>query len=288
MRETSPTARRRRLGAELRRFREAAGLTSYEAAERLGWASNSKISRIENGRISVTWSDVAAMLDLYGVGPGKTRDRLTTLARRSKEKSWWQPYSDLLDKEYATVIDLETAASSARLFHPLMVPGLLQTPDYARAIIARSGPLALDDVEIERRIELRMKRQAVLADGDNMHSLWIVIDEAALHRVIGGLQVMREQLLHLNSEARRHQITVQVIPYTVGPHASLAGAFGIFSFPEADAGDAVFLDTLAGNLFLDREADVRAARIGFDHLRASALSAADSADLIVRIAGTYE
>ncbi|MCO5997765.1 helix-turn-helix domain-containing protein [Actinoallomurus rhizosphaericola] len=289
MRETSPTARRRRLGAELRRFREAAGLTSYEAAERLGWASNSKISRIENGRISVTWNDVAAMLDLYGVGPGEIRDRLITLARRSKEKSWWQPYSDLLDnKEYATVIDLETAASSARLFHPLMVPGLLQTPDYARAIIARSGPLALDDVEIERRVELRMERQAVLAEGGNMHGLWVVIDEAALHRVIGSPQIMRKQLRHLSSEARRRPVTVQVIPYTVGPHASLAGAFGIFSFPEADAGDVVFVDTLAGNLFLDRGTDVRTARIGFDHLRASALSAAESDDLIIRIAETYE
>jgi hypothetical protein len=168
-----------------------------------------------------------------------------------------------------------------------MVPGLLQTPDYARAIIARSGPLALDDVEIERRVELRMERQAVLAEGGNMHGLWVVIDEAALHRLIGGPQIMRKQLLHLNSEARRHRITVQVIPNAVGPHASLAGAFGIFSFSEADAGDVVFVDTLAGNLFLDREADVRAARIGFDHLRASALSAADSADLIVSVAETY-
>ncbi|MEV5710226.1 helix-turn-helix transcriptional regulator [Actinoallomurus sp. NPDC052274] len=286
MRQTSPTARRRRLGAELRRFREAAGLTSYEAAERLGWASNSKISRIENGRISVTWSDVAAMLDLYGAGPGETRDRLITLARRSKEKSWWQPYSDLLDKEYATVIDLETAASGLRIFQALAIPGLLQTPDYARTIITRSGPLDLDEAEVERRVELRMQRQAILSM-DGRLALWVVLDEAALRRVIGGPEIMREQLVHLTEEARHCNVTIQVIPYSVGPHASLPGSFGIFSFPESQDRDVVFVDTLAGTLFLDREADVQAATLGFDHLCASALGIAESADLISAIAESF-
>ncbi|MEV5747032.1 helix-turn-helix transcriptional regulator [Actinoallomurus sp. NPDC052308] len=249
MRATSPTARRRRLGAELRRFREAAGLTSYEAAERLGWASNSKISRIENGRISVTWSDVAAMLDLYGAGPGETRDRLITLARRSKEKSWWQPYSDLLDKEYATVIDLETAASGLRIFQALAIPGLLQTPDYARTIITRSGPLDLDESEVERRVELRVQRQTILAQ-EGGFDLWAILDEAALRRMIGDPTVMREQLLHLNHEARRPHVTVQVVPYAVGPHASLAGSIGIYSFSEPSDRDVAFVETLAGHLIL--------------------------------------
>lgn len=287
MRGTSPTARRRRLGAELRRFREAAGLTSYEAAERLGWASNSKISRIENGRISVTWSDVAAMLDLYGVGPGETRDRLITLARRSKEKSWWQPYSDLLDKEYATVIDLETAASGLRIFQALAIPGLLQTPDYARTIITRSGPLDLDEAEVERRVELRIQRQAVLARGGGGFDLWAILDEAALRRVIGGPTIMHQQLLHLAREARRPHVTIQVIPYGVGPHASLPGSIGLYSFPEPKDREVAFVETLAGHLFLEREADVRTATIGFDHLRAKALGAADSVDLIVAHAKAF-
>ncbi|GAB3962928.1 helix-turn-helix transcriptional regulator [Actinoallomurus acanthiterrae] len=281
-RESSPTARRRRLGAELRRFREAVGLTSYEASERLGWSSNSKISRIENGRISVAWGDVSDMLDLYSVGPGETRDRLIALARDSKQKSWWQPFSDLLDKEYATVIDLETAASGLRIFQALAIPGLLQTPDYARAIITRSGPLDLDKEEVERRIQLRMERQAIVAAGDL--ALWVILDEAALRRVIGGPNIMHEQLLCLSQEARRPHVTIQVVPYSTGPHASLAGSFGIYSFPEQGDRDVVFVDTIGGHLFLERGADIRAATLGFDHLRAAALGAADSADLIVTIA----
>ncbi|MCO6006054.1 helix-turn-helix domain-containing protein [Actinoallomurus purpureus] len=285
-RESSPTARRRRLGAELRRLRETAGLTSYEASERLGWSSNSKTSRIENGRISVAWGDVSDMLDLYGVGPGETHNRLIALARKSKEKSWWQPFSDLLDKEYATVIDLETAASQLRIFQALAIPGLLQTPDYARAIITRSGPLDLDEEEVERRVQLRMQRQAILArDGDL--GLWVVLDEAALRRVIGSSQIMHGQLIHLAREARQPNVTVQVIPYDVGPHASLPGSAGIFSFPQPRDRDVVFVDTLAGTLFLEREADVRAATLGFDHLRASALSVAESVEMISAVAESY-
>jgi transcriptional regulator with XRE-family HTH domain len=285
-RESSPTARRRRLGAELRRLRETAGLTAAEAAERLGWASNSKVSRIENGRVSVSWGDVSDMLDLYGVGSGETRDRLIALARESRQKSWWQPFSDLLVKEYATVIDLETAASELRLFQALAVPGLLQTAAYARAIITRSGPLDLDEEEVERRVRLRMERQDILAKESGLE-LWVVLDEAALRRMIGGADVMREQLLQLAEEARRPQVTVQVISYDAGPHASLSGSIGIYSFPEPRDRDVAFVETLAGHLFLEREAEIRAATIGFDHLRAEALGAADSADLIVAAAESY-
>lgn len=286
-RESSPTARRRRLGAELRRLREAAGPTAAEVAERLGWASNSKVSRIENGRISVAWGDVSDMLDLYGVGSGETRDRLIALARESRQKSWWQPFSDLLAKEYATVIDLETAASELRIFQALAVPGLLQTADYARAIITRSGPLDLDEEEVERRVRLRTERQAVLADEGGLE-LWVVLDEAALRRMIGGPNVMREQLLRLAEEARRPRVTIQVVPYGAGPHASLAGAFGIYSFPERGDRDVVFVDTIGGHLFLERATDIRAATLGFDHLRAAALGAADSADLIVTVAESFQ
>ena len=281
---TGPTVRRRRLGAELRRIRETQHVTAEDAAIRLGWYK-AKVSKIETGTITIPWSDVVELLDLYGCDDAGKREALIQLAKQAKQKGWWQPFNDLLSRDYATLIDLESAASSLRIYYPLTVPGLLQTADYARTIIGRSGPLELDEDSVERRVQLRLQRQAVIAEEPGLE-MWVVLDEAALHRLIGGPVVMRAQLRRLAQAARIPGVTVQVIPYEAGPHASMASSVGIVAFPEPDE-DIVYIETIVGILFLEREAEIRAATLGFDYLRAAALSAADSLDLIVSVAKSY-
>ncbi|MGI5163641.1 helix-turn-helix domain-containing protein [Spirillospora sp. CA-253888] len=284
-RKISPTVRRRQLGVELRQLREANGMTGDEATDRLGWYG-AKVSRIERGRISVPWSDVADLLDLYGVEDSATREALINLAKEARQKEWWQPYSDLLSKNARTYMGLESAASSLRTYQPCSVPGLLQTADYARAIITRSGPLELDEHEVERRIALRLKRQEILAEAGGLE-LWAILDEAALRREIGGPEVMRNQMRNLILAAHHMSITIQVVPFSAGPHSSMDGGFGIFSFPEPDK-DVAFVGTTAGTLYLDRQSDVHATNVAFEHLRAVALGPATSMDLVESAAHQYE
>lgn len=282
---TSPTVRRRQLGMELRQLREATGLTGDEVAERLGWY-NAKISRIEKGRISVPWSDVVDLLDLYRVNDPATREALIQLAKAARQREWWQPYSDMLSKNARTYIGLESAAESLRTYQPSSVPGLLQTADYARAIITRAGPLTLGEDEIQRRISLRMKRQTVISQAGTL-GFWTVLDEAVLHREIGGPEVMHAQLMHLADMAHHPRIDIQVMPFSAGPHASLSGMIGIFAFPGPDQ-DVAYVDTVSGTLFLERTADVQATSTAFQHLNATALSPAASADLIKALAQHYQ
>jgi transcriptional regulator with XRE-family HTH domain len=280
----SPTVRRRQLGMELRNLREAAGLTGDEVTDRLGWYG-AKVSRIENGRISVPWSDVSDLLDLYGVQEGATRDALITLAKEARKKDWWQPYSDILSKDARTYMGLESAAESLHVYQPSAVAGLLQTADYARAIITRAGALNLDGDQVERHIQLHLKRQAAVAER-NSFELWAVLDEAVLHREIGGPRVMRDQLHHLIDAAHHPKITIQIVPFSIGPHASMDGSIGSFSFPEPDR-DVAYVGTVAGTLYLDRQRDVHATNLAFEHLRAAALGAAASVDMIEAAAGEY-
>lgn len=282
---TSPTVRRRQLGTELRHLREAAELTGDEVTERLGWYG-AKVSRIEKGRISVPWSDVVDLLDLYGVNDSSTREALIQLAKAARQKEWWQPYSDMLSKNARTYIGLESAAESLRTYQPSSVPGLLQTTDYARAIITRAGPLTLGEDEISRRLSLRTKRQAVIGEAGALR-LWTVLDEAALYREIGGPDVMHGQLIHLVEMAHQPQIDIQVMPFSAGPHASLSGMIGIFSFPGADP-DVAYVDSVSGTLFLERAADVQATSTAFQHLSATALSPAASVDLINAVARQHQ
>lgn len=287
-RRISPTSRRRRLGLELRRLREASGLTGDDVAKRLGW-SVSKISRIEKARAAVPWGDVSDLLDLYGMDESDTRKALIQLARDSKQQAWWQPYNDVLAsfRNLATYIDLESAAESVRMFTPLTVPGLLQTESYARGIITTAGPLDLTEEEIERRVELRMRRQSVISE-DPALELWVILDEAVLHRVVGDQDTMASQLHHLADCARHPKITIQVIPFSAGAHAAMAGAFSIFSFMERDDPEVAYVETVTGTLYLDRNTDLRAATICFDHLRAAALTASGSLELIMATARDYK
>jgi transcriptional regulator with XRE-family HTH domain len=268
-----PTVRRRRLGIELRRLRELAGLTGDEVAERLEW-SHSKVSRIETGRIAVHPNDVRLLLDLYAVEDHETRAALVALAREGRQKGWWHAFNDVLSKRHALYIGLEAAAESISVFAPLVVPGLLQTQRYARSVI-RGGPAQLLDVDIERLVEVRQARQELLAKDDGPR-YWAVFDEAVVRRRLGGDDVMREQLERLIGATSRPRTTIQIIPFGARGHAAITGPFAIFGFPELADPEIVYMETVAGELYLERREEVRSGRQAFEHLQALALSPGDS------------
>lgn len=277
MPRSSPTVRRRRLGFELRQLREAAGLTIDRVAEALEF-SESKISRIETARVSATPRDVRGMLELYGVSGGQ-RDALIQIARETREKGWWQAYSDV--PIVPAYVGLEVAAASIRIYQSLVVPGLLQTVEYARAVIRSVFP-ELHPEEVERRVELRMARQALLTQDDPL-SLWVILDEAALRRRIGGSEVMREQLRHLTESATPPTVTLQVLPFAAGGHAGIDGAFTILGFPEPADPDVVYLDHAGGDLYLESAHEIQRYALLFDHLRAAALKPEDSMDFLTAL-----
>lgn len=282
----SPTVRRRRLGYELRQHREAAGRTGEDVAAALGW-SDSKVSRIETGRIAVTWGDVSDMLDLYGVTDQEVRRALIALARESRQQGWWHPYSSVLGRPYATYIGLESAAESLRVFEPLTVPGQLQTEQYARVIISTSTR-ELSAEEVGQRVEVRLRRQDVIFSSDDPLRLSVVLDEAALRREVGGPAVMAGQARRLIEAAAHPRVRIQVLAFAQGSHVAMAGSFGIFSFPGEPGGDVSFTDTMAGSLFIERPAEVATAREAFDELSAQALSREDTIALLTETAAAYQ
>jgi len=276
MRQTvSPTVRRRRLAFELRRLRERTQWTLEEVAEQLAWSAT-KVSRIETCRVGIALKDVGALLDLYQVDPAK-REELIDLARDSRKKGWWQAYSDL-SSEYTTYIGLEAEAASMRSFASVVLPGLLQTEGYARAVI-RSALLISSPGEIERRVEVRMARQKLLVQEEPLR-LWTVLDEAVIRRPIGGSDVMRSQLKQLLDVADLPNVTVQVLPFAVGSHPGTNGAFEILEFPGLADPDVVFMENFTGSLYIERETDVYRYSLVFDHLRAKALDPDNSRRLI--------
>jgi transcriptional regulator with XRE-family HTH domain len=267
----SPKVRRRRLGNELRQLRELAEYTIEQVAARLE-VSDSKISRIENGQVGATPRDVRDMAALYGV-TGQRMENLMQLARETREKPWWHEYSDLkLDQlDYA---GYEAEASSILMFAPMILPGLVQTADYARVII-REVLFDLPQEEIERRVEFRMKRQALLTDR-NPPTLWAVIDEAILCRMIGGPRIMHEQLKRLIEIARRPHVTLQLLPFSGGAHAGLDGPFTVIRFPEPTDKDMVYFEHTGWEHYLDDPDAVSLYLSLFDHIRATALKPDDS------------
>jgi Domain of unknown function (DUF5753)/Helix-turn-helix domain len=248
-----PTVLRILLGANLRRLRESQGITREDA----GWqirASESKISRMELGRVGFKERDVADLLSYYGLRDGAERDRLLALARDANQPGWWYQYSDVLPQWFQAYIGLEAAASMIRNYEVQFVPGLLQTRDYARAVVklgyARSTP-----EEIERRVDLRMARQQVLQRPD-APQLWAVVDEGALQRPVGGAKVMRAQIEALIEATRLPNIRVQVVPFRIGGHAAHGGSFSILRFGEPDLPDVVYVEQLTSALYLEKRDDV--------------------------------
>jgi len=272
----SPTVRRRRLALELRRLRESARLTCDEVAEKLE-CSASKISRVETGRVSVSPRDVRDILEIYGVSPEES-ESLIQLARDSRQKGWWDAFKDAIEPHFATYLGLESAAAEIRAYEVGLIPGLLQTEDYARAVIS-IGMLTGSRGDVERLVKLASARQPALIAADPPR-FWAVLDEAALRRQVGGPRVMRQQLEHLLELAQLPNVAIQVIPFGGGAHPAMGRSFAILSFAERADPDVVYLEDLTSALYLEDAAEVDCYITSFDHLRAAALSFADSASLI--------
>lgn len=249
---TGPTVLRMVLGAQLRRLREASGITLERAGYQIR-ASHSKMSRIELGRVSFKDRDVADLLTLYGVTDDNERETLCDLARQANAQGWWHSYSDILPQWFEFYVGLERAADRIRTYQVQFVPGLLQTEEYARGVVMleHAGD---PDAETARRVKLRMERQEVLTQPDPP-GLWAVVDDAALRRPIGGPEVMRRQVRHLMEAAALPNVTLQVIPFGAGGHAAAGGPFSILRFSEPDLPDVVYLEQLTSALYLDKRED---------------------------------
>ena len=265
----SPTVRRRRLGMELRRLREQAGLTIEQVANALE-CSDSKISRIENGQVSAAPRDVRDMLILFGVGGGQ-QEELVQIAREARQKGWWSSYED---RAITALIGFEAAATSIRTYEVSLVPGLLQTVEYARAVTRAVRP-TLRPGEVNHRVAVRTARQAHLPE-DDPPELWVVLDEAALRRPVGGPSVMSGQVLHLLEATALPNVTLQVLPFDTGEHAGMDGSFTIYGFADPADKDVVYLENAISDLYVERPEDVRRYAMLFNHLRAAALKPGDS------------
>jgi transcriptional regulator with XRE-family HTH domain len=248
-----PTVQRILLGSQLRKLREDRGISREQAGYEIR-ASASKISRIELGRVALKERDVADLLTLYQVTGEAERAPLLALADAANIRGWWHRYGDLLADWFQPYLGLEEAASIIRTYQVQFVPGLLQTPDYARAVITAGDPDA-PAAEIDRRVAMRMARQELLTR-PSPPRLWAVIDEAALHRPIGSNDIMRDQLQALIRKVRLDHIIVQVMPFRFGAHAAEAGAFSILRFPEPDLPDVIYLEHLTSAIYLDKRRDV--------------------------------
>jgi transcriptional regulator with XRE-family HTH domain len=276
----SPTVLRMLLGSQLRKLREAKGITREEAGYLIR-ASESKISRMELGRVSFKQRDVIDLLEMYGVDDDDARAALVRLARDANSPGWWHQYSDVLPDWFSVYVGLEEAAALLRVYEVQFVPGLLQTADYTRAIVER-GQSAATAGEIERRVLLRAARQEVLAK-PGPPRLWAVVDEAALRRPIGGPAVMRAQLERLIAATEEPKVTLQVVPFDSGGHAAEGGAFTIMRFPEAELPDVVYIEQLTSALYLDKREDVEKYSEVMDQLSVESEPPERTADMLRRI-----
>jgi len=275
-----PTVQRLVLGGQLHRLRESRGISAEHAAEAIR-GSHSKISRMEHGRVGFKERDVSDLLTLYGVIDSEERAALLNLAREANTPGWWHAYSDVLPTWLEPYVGLEAAASVLRTYEVQFVPGLLQTEDYARAVTLL-GHDAASAREIERRVRLRMQRQAML-DREEPPSFWAVIDEAVLRRPAGGPATMRGQLKHLADMALHPNVTIQVIPFQVGGHSAAGGSFSILRFAEPDLPDVVYLEQLTSALYLDKPDAVDSYLRVMERICMEAATPAASAEIIANL-----
>ncbi|MGW5271353.1 helix-turn-helix domain-containing protein [Streptomyces sp. NPDC004044] len=278
----------RQLGDELRRLRETAGLTTTQAADALD-CTKGKISRIENGRVAVRLPDLTAMLHAYQVSDHEVRDRLTSLARkanRRRREGWWNQYGDVLADTYRDQIEMEAISDSIRTYQVQLVPGLLQTAAYGRAVTVASRAWQTPE-EIEQFVEVRLARQGRLT-GEAPVELWAVLAEGVLRQQVGGPDVMRAQLEHMAVMAERPNITVQVLPFERGAHSGMFGPYLLLSFPQVSSLDLVLSEAPTGNIWTEREPEVARYRTLFDDARTAALPPTESLALIHRIAKEHQ
>ncbi|MGW0731470.1 helix-turn-helix domain-containing protein [Streptomyces sp. NPDC002851] len=281
----NPTVRRRRLGQELRRLRELKGMTAEEVAERL-LVSQSKISRLENGRRSISQRDVRDLCGVYEVEDHRIVDSLMQMAKDSRQQGWWHAFGDI---PYSVYIGLETDAASLRVYEPQIVPGLLQTRGYAEALIDGAMP-ETPATDIEKRVQVRLRRQQRINGEDEKTAplrLWAVLDEAALRRRVGGKEVMIEQLEHLVEVSQLPHVTVQVMPFDMGAHPGVSGQYAILEFPDASDSSVVYIEGVTSDLYLEKSNDVQRYSVMYEHLRAQALNVDQTQQFISDIAKEY-
>jgi transcriptional regulator with XRE-family HTH domain len=275
------TVLRMLLGSQLRRLREAAGITPEQAGYSIR-ASRSKISRLENGRVKLKNRDVMDLLTLYGVIDEGPRTKFLALADQSNTPDWWTKYSDILPDWFETYLALEAAATTIRSFEVQFVHGLFQTEDYARAVTRVGRKTAAPD-EIERRVAVRLKRQDLLSR-PNPPKIWSVMDEAVLRRPVGGSAVMRAQFRHLIEVAEHPHVTLQVVPFASGGHTAESGTFTVLRFEERDLPDVVYLEQLTGAIYQDQRSDVEQYLEVVNELSIEALTPGETTRLIQQVA----
>ncbi|MDG4858857.1 helix-turn-helix transcriptional regulator [Streptomyces sp. T-3] len=278
----NPTVRRRRLGQELRRLRELKGMTAEEVADKL-LVSQSKISRLENGRRSISQRDVRDLCGVYEVEDQRVIDGLMQMAKDSRQQGWWHAFGDI---PYSVYIGLETDAASLRVYEPQVVPGLLQTRAYAEALIAGALPETAQ-TDIDKRVQVRMRRQERINSLDAPLRLWAVLDEAALKREVGGRQLMIEQLEHLVEMSQLPHVTVQVMPFSMGAHPGVNGQYAVLEFPDAADSSVVYIEGVTSDLYLEKANDVQKYSVMYEHLRAQALNVDQTRQFISDIAKEY-
>lgn len=274
------TVRSRKLGAMLRRFREERGLTLDEAGKHLE-RSRSSLSKIENAQSLIRPRDLRQILDGYQITEEPLREALIDLSRHSHEKGWWQSYASLAPPAYLDLLSLEQDARSIRTYEPVLVPGLLQTEDYVRALLEVSH-IPVPEEDTARFVEERVERQARLS-GEEPLELWAVLEETVIHRIAAS-NSLRGQLKHLASVGKLPNVTIQVLPTAAGVTSWVSSKFDILEFPQLTALDVVYLENLAGNAYLEDVSEVRRYILEFDHLRAAALSPSKSRRLIAEVA----
>jgi transcriptional regulator with XRE-family HTH domain len=275
--EYSPTVRGRRLIREIERLRHGSGLSMEAAAHHLGW-STSKLYRLENGRSRITTDDLADMLDLYGVRSPQ-REALIQLGRDARRRGWWTAYSDVFTGSY---ISMEAEASGIRVNAHLM-PGIFQVPGYAHEMIRRTRP-AISTEDAERRVAARTARQDALFSRPQPPEIHVILDEAVLHRQIGGPAVMRQQITALAETATRPDVTIQVLPFTAGANAGMDGHFVILAFPDADDPPVAYVEGLMGDVYVEAGEEVDRFTLAWTHLVTQALDPDQSATMIRTLA----
>jgi transcriptional regulator with XRE-family HTH domain len=272
---TSPT-RLKRLGSALRALRVASERSAEQVATSLGW-SGSKVSRIENGNQLASEDDVRALVALYGVGEDEI-EKYVAIARQARQRDWWHKYDDVLPEWFEGYLGLEAEASKISTYESDLVPGLLQTEQYATAVLG-AFPLRTTPEEMERTVDLRRARQARLSD-ENPLILDAVISEAVLRRAIGGTTVMADQLRHLIAMTERPNVTLRLLPFEAGEHPGLDGAFSVLEFADPEDGRIVCVEAMTSTLYLERTRDVGVYRLAFDQLQSRALGPEETIDIV--------
>ncbi|GAA1790057.1 helix-turn-helix domain-containing protein [Planosporangium flavigriseum] len=276
-----PTIPRWQLGEQLARLRDSAGISQAQIADRLG-CSVSKVQKIEAGDVGIVRAELLLMLDVYGVSDAEVRDSLLELQRLGKQRGWWKTFGQV-PAPFATFLGMESAATRIQVFEPMVIYGLLQTEDYARAI-AETCELGLTEEQVERQVKLRMERQQRVLEEDSPE-LWVILDEAVLYREVGGKAVMAAQLKRLVAMAR--EMTLQVVPLSHGGYPGVRGSLTIFDFDERMHSPVAYVEGQAGNLYMEKADDLRRCSVVYNHMRATALSKQESVKLIAAVARQY-